>query len=112
MGFAEASRSGGFWQWNTPLPYLYCGTAIILAIIASSLLFLLCSYKDDPAAAAVSDSMADREDGGDEKKKQEMEIRVLDPEPKVVVVFGGDGKPLYVARPQTCNNNKHFCDEV
>nr|GLL18468.1 pre-mRNA-splicing factor CWC15-like [Ipomoea trifida] len=116
MGLSEASH-GGFWQWNTPLPYLYCGIAIVVAIIASSVLFLLCSHKDDPVAAVLSDSArADREDGDDkekEKKKQEMEIRVLDPQPKVVVVFGGDGRPLYVARPQSSsNNNKHFCDQV
>ncbi|XP_052183576.1 protein GLUTAMINE DUMPER 4-like [Diospyros lotus] len=77
--------AAGILQWNTPLPYLYGGLALVLGLIAVSLLCLACSGEKNlpPSETAAAEKAA------------------LPPgeETRIVVVMAGDDLPTHVAKP-------------
>lgn len=85
-----AAASAGFRQWNSPLPYLFGGLALMLGLIAIALIILACSFRK---FSSRSQSVA-----GDEKPARPVN---LDSEegPKVVVIMPGDDNPTYIAQP-------------
>ncbi|CAN4088308.1 unnamed protein product [Withania somnifera] len=83
--------SAQFWQWNSPIPYFYCGLAVIVVIIAFALIFLIFSRQNSTVHLVYAD----------EEIKKRHQMYFLDPEPKIVVVFAGNDEPLYIAKPLT-----------
>ncbi|XP_056690286.1 protein GLUTAMINE DUMPER 2 [Spinacia oleracea] len=75
-------------KWNSPIPYLFGGLALILAVIAIALVILACSYlcKRKPLPAGKQTTMDDV-------------VVVDDDVPKFVVIMAGDDKPTYLAMP-------------
>ncbi|KAI3784964.1 hypothetical protein L1987_44072 [Smallanthus sonchifolius] len=93
-----AAAATGF-RWNSPIPYLFGGLALMLTLIACALIILVCSYKK-PYSSSTSTSS---ENGaGNQEKPSVPEFRVeLSPEmePKIVIVMPGDINPTYLAKP-------------
>ncbi|KAJ4707187.1 Protein GLUTAMINE DUMPER like [Melia azedarach] len=88
--------------WQSPTPYLFGSLAIVLTLIAVALILLLCSYRK-----RYSNSGNDY----DEEKPPAVLLKVLDPEPKVVVIMAGDDQPTYLATPATCSKTC-CCEQV
>ncbi|OAY57003.1 protein GLUTAMINE DUMPER 3 [Manihot esculenta] len=100
---SNSTTSGGadggeFQHWNSPLPYLFAGLALLLGLIAMALLILACSYKTSP-----SDSLPDHE-AQEKSHNKQVTFQPLEMEPKIVVVMAGDHNPTYLAKPvaRTC----------
>ncbi|KAJ9173120.1 hypothetical protein P3X46_016286 [Hevea brasiliensis] len=86
--------------WHSPIPYLFGSLALMLMIIAVSLIILACSYCKHHSA---------RNEG--ENPRKSIGISGLEAEPKIVVIMAGDKRPRYLATPVTiftpCN-----CEQV
>ncbi|KAK6928021.1 hypothetical protein RJ641_006612 [Dillenia turbinata] len=82
----------GFHKWNSPLPYLFGGLALMLGLIALALIILACSYRK---------SSSNTRNGDDEEKsvKPSRSASQESHEPKFVVIMPGDENPTYVANP-------------
>lgn len=84
--------AGGLKSLNSPIPYLFGGLALLLAIIAVALIILACSRRENNS----------HESGDQDKKntarKQGSPLEAEN-EPRVVVIMAGDEFPRYLARP-------------
>ncbi|KAK4735457.1 hypothetical protein R3W88_009718 [Solanum pinnatisectum] len=90
----STGTSAEFWQWNSPIPYIYFSLAVIVATIAFALIFLIFCGQNSASTEHLVET--------DEEIKKRHQINVLDPEPKIVVVFAGNyNMPLYIAKPLT-----------
>ncbi|XP_011032792.1 PREDICTED: protein GLUTAMINE DUMPER 2-like [Populus euphratica] len=85
----------GYQDGNSPIPYLFASLALMLALIAVSLIILACSYRK-----SSSSSSSDPE--AQEKSVKQVEMRA-EMEPKIVVIMAGDDNPTYLADPVSCN---------
>lgn len=87
-----SSHSAEIMRWNSPLPYLFGGLALILGVISISLLILVCSYlfKKKHSSASFIDI---------EKQVSINDVVGVNDVPKVVVIMAGDNKPTYIAMP-------------
>ncbi|XP_062104723.1 protein GLUTAMINE DUMPER 5-like [Humulus lupulus] len=108
---------GGFRHWNSPIPYLFGGLAIMLGLITVALIILACSYRKSPSsssavaaeAAASSSAVVDVGGGNEDHQKTTTEIDevVVDcDQPKFVVIMAGDHNPTFLANPvvySTCH---------
>ncbi|KAJ1380792.1 protein GLUTAMINE DUMPER 5-like [Sesbania bispinosa] len=77
---AIAAAGADFRKVTSPVPYLFGGLAVMLALIAVALIILACSYRNE------------------EKPTKTVEMTV-DSEPKIVVIMAGDTNPTYLAKP-------------
>ena len=104
---------GGFRHWNSPIPYLFGGLALMLGLITVALLILACSYRKSspsprPNSAAVDDVDANNQD---QKPMTQVDHVVVDcDQPKIVVIMAGDDKPTYLANP-VCST-RHHADQL
>ncbi|KAL2897023.1 Protein GLUTAMINE DUMPER 2 [Bienertia sinuspersici] len=84
-------------RWNSPIPYLFGGLALILGLISIALMILACSYlykkKHDLPSSFTTGTPANIND-----------MVVLDNVPKVVVIMAGDDKPTYIATPMNISS--------
>ncbi|CAN4100352.1 unnamed protein product [Withania somnifera] len=88
------TNSAELWQWNSPIPYLYCAVGFICAAVAFAILYRFQSRENSSSLVV--------EINNDEEKKimHDYQICALDAEPKIVLVFVGNDKlPLYLAKP-------------
>ncbi|KAK1432965.1 hypothetical protein QVD17_09868 [Tagetes erecta] len=106
----STATATGF-RWNSPIPYLFGGLALMLTLIACALVILVCSYKKPYSSSSSSES-------DDQEKAPVPEFRVeLSPEmePKIVIVMPGDINPTYLAKPasntgvENCTCSGHRC---
>ncbi|XP_052197818.1 protein GLUTAMINE DUMPER 5-like [Diospyros lotus] len=81
-----AVQGGSFKIWNSPIPYLFGGVALLLGLIAVALVILACSRKAS---------------SNPEEKPAATPLPVLQPEmePKIFVIMAGDANPTYLAKP-------------
>ncbi|XP_022728454.1 protein GLUTAMINE DUMPER 5-like [Durio zibethinus] len=84
-----------FRHWNSPIPYLFGGIAVMLGLIAVALVFLACSCKKSPPNSS----------GEAEGKPAKQVIMQLEMEPKIVVIMAGDEIPTYLANPVSSTHN-------
>ncbi|KAI3768439.1 hypothetical protein L2E82_19112 [Cichorium intybus] len=92
---ATAAATG--FRWNSPIPYLFGGLALMLILIACALVILVCSYKKPYSSSNSSENGT-----GDQEKTSLPEFCMeLSPEmePKFVIVMPGDINPTYLANP-------------
>ncbi|KAK2663143.1 hypothetical protein Ddye_001717 [Dipteronia dyeriana] len=80
--------------WNSPIPYLFGSLAVVLMLIAVALILLVCSFKKQSSSLSSNS-------GSDENasEKPAIILKVVDPEPKIVVIMAGDEKPSFLAMP-------------
>ncbi|MCD7468669.1 hypothetical protein HAX54_007061 [Datura stramonium] len=93
----STGTSAEFWQWNSPIPYIYCFLAVIFTTIAFALIFLIFCRQNSASTEHLVET--------DEEIMKRHQLNFLDPEPKIVVVFAGNDKPLYIAKPLTFSPN-------
>ncbi|OWM64465.1 protein GLUTAMINE DUMPER 4 [Punica granatum] len=76
---------------DSPIPYLFGGLALMLIIMAVSLIILACSHRKNDS----------HDNADDEEKNPAKQVNSLeaDEEPRVVVIMAGDELPTYLARP-------------
>ncbi|CAK7335187.1 unnamed protein product [Dovyalis caffra] len=86
----------GYQDRNSPIPYLFASLALMLGLIAMSLIILACSYRK-----SSSDSSSDPE--AQEKSVKQVDEMKAEMEPKIVVIMAGDDNPTYLANPVSCN---------
>lgn len=89
------SGAGGFKTLSSPIPYLFGGLAIMLALIAVALLILAWSYRKQ--YYTTSSNSASDEEKPPQIKMVEKEENVS--EPKIVVIMAGESNPTYLAKP-------------
>ncbi|XP_022769988.1 protein GLUTAMINE DUMPER 4-like [Durio zibethinus] len=79
-----------------PLPYLFSSLCLVLILIAVALVLLACSYIKRPSNSSSNEVQL----------KQEMaKARVIDSEPKIVVIMAGDDKPTFLAKPAASSSS-------
>ncbi|MED6155423.1 hypothetical protein PIB30_005275 [Stylosanthes scabra] len=77
-------------NFHSPIPYLFGGLALMLALIAVSLLILACSFRNRY-------SSSDEENNNNNNDKPTK--MVVDLEPKIAVIMAGETNPTYLAKP-------------
>lgn len=89
--------------WQSPIPYLFGGLAIMLILISVALVILVCSYKKRGSSSQSSNS--------DEEMKQVMSknIEKINSEPEVLVIMAGEDKPTYIAKPIIITTSLPYC---
>ncbi|KAJ8751874.1 hypothetical protein K2173_026076 [Erythroxylum novogranatense] len=88
------STSGrGFGHWNSPVPYVFVGLALMLGLISVALIILACSYRKPPPSSTHADQ---------ERSDKQVQMSPVDVEPKIVVIMAGDHNPTYFANPVSC----------
>ena len=85
------SLASGIRVWKSPIPYLFGGLALMLALISVALVILVCSYRKRANSESSSASAEDN------NMKQAMPK--INSEPEVLVIMAGDNKPTYLAKP-------------
>ncbi|XP_027074659.1 protein GLUTAMINE DUMPER 2-like [Coffea arabica] len=85
------AKTPSFWQWNSPLPYLFFGLGAMLTLITVALVILACSYHK--RFSNVS--------GGDEEKSsvKPSTTTAAAMTPQIVVIMAGDENPSHLAVP-------------
>ncbi|KAK7340741.1 hypothetical protein VNO77_21452 [Canavalia gladiata] len=76
--------------WKSPIPYLFGGLAIMLALISVALVILVCSYRKRASQSSPS---------AEDTKHAMPKIIEISSEPEVLVIMAGDHKPTYLAKP-------------
>lgn len=80
---------GDLKRWNSPIPYLFGGLALMLGLIAIALIILACTYKKSPPADQSQDD------------EPQSPVHALRPEmePRMVVIMAGETNPTQLAKP-------------
>ncbi|KAF3443966.1 hypothetical protein FNV43_RR13656 [Rhamnella rubrinervis] len=97
----------GFRNWNTPIPYLFGGLALMMGFIAVALTILACSYRQsysNPASNASGHHRRQQNPAG----KQVDDVGVDDSEPKIVVILAGQANPTHLANPISSEATRHI----
>ncbi|RVW17154.1 Protein glutamine dumper 1 [Vitis vinifera] len=76
-----------FLRWDSPVPYLFGGLAVLLGVIVVALLILVCSHRRSSSS------------GNKEEKPMEVVNTEANVDLKIVVIMPGDDHPAYVAKP-------------
>ena len=85
------SLASGIRVWKSPIPYLFGGLALMLALISVALVILVCSYRKRANSESSSASAED--------KNMKQAMPKINSEPEVLVIMAGDNKPTYLAKP-------------
>ncbi|CAL5325962.1 hypothetical protein CsSME_00005327 [Camellia sinensis var. sinensis] len=93
--------NGSIHQWNSPIPYLFSGLAVMLGLIAFALVILACSYKKSSSSSSSSSSNSSTH-AGEKPVRPPPEM-----EPKIVVIMAGDENPTYLAKPVSSSQAQH-----
>ncbi|KAG5093015.1 hypothetical protein JHK82_051793 [Glycine max] len=94
-------RASGVNIWKSPIPYLFGGLAVMLAIISMALVILVCSYRK-------RDSQSSSSEVNEDVKSQAMAKNLeTNSEPEVLVIMAGNHNPTYLAKPIT--SSSIFC---
>ncbi|KAL9226475.1 hypothetical protein vseg_002284 [Gypsophila vaccaria] len=84
-------------RWNSPIPYLFGGLALMLTLIAISLFILVCSYIHNHRRRRSSSNQDDQETGKSSAISPDNKIAF--DLPRVFVVMAGDDNPTYIGTP-------------
>ncbi|WVY89740.1 hypothetical protein V8G54_035254 [Vigna mungo] len=96
--------------WHSPVPYLFGGLAIIMALISMALFILACSYWRLTRTTQQSDleNINTNKEGDDDPREKEQPLVY---EEKILVIMAGDHKPTFLATPSTNTNfHKHLAN--
>lgn len=98
---AAPSAGGPSVNLKSPIPYLFGGLGLMLALIAMALLILACSYRK------YSNRSTQNEEAEEKPAKP---VMLLQPEmePQInLVIMAGDEKPRYLAMPVSSLSHPH-----
>ncbi|KAL3640228.1 hypothetical protein CASFOL_015196 [Castilleja foliolosa] len=88
---AAAAAGGELQQWNSPVPYLFGGIALVIGLIAIALMIIACSHKNS--------STSDDDESSSEKSEKPVHALRPEMEPRIVVIMAGETNPTYLAKP-------------
>ncbi|KAG5016788.1 hypothetical protein JHK85_022924 [Glycine max] len=88
--------------WKSPIPYLFGGLAVMLAIISMALVILVCSYRKRDSQSSSSSSEVDQEEIKSQAMSKNLETNS---EPEVLVIMAGNHNPTYLAKPITSSSS-------
>jgi len=96
--------------WHSPIPYLFGGLAIIMALISMALFILACSYWRLTRSSHQRDlenvNTSSNKEGDDDPQQKEHPLVY---EEKILVIMAGDHQPTFLATPSgTTNFHKHL----
>ncbi|KAI4346762.1 hypothetical protein L6164_007632 [Bauhinia variegata] len=105
---SPSSATAGIRVWKSPIPYLFGGLALMLALISFALVILICSYRKRRRA---SQSSASASSSGEQDLKQAMPkiSQETDSEPKILVIMAGEDMPTHLANPITNLPSTRYC---
>ncbi|PON58029.1 Protein GLUTAMINE DUMPER [Parasponia andersonii] len=105
----HAAVDGGFRHWNSPIPYLFGGLALMLGLITVALLILACSYRK--SSPSTNSAAVDVDANQDQKQTTQVDVVVEGhDQPKIVVIMAGDVVPTYLAEP-ACSTRQQADDK-
>ncbi|KAK4712327.1 hypothetical protein R3W88_006840 [Solanum pinnatisectum] len=87
------------WRWNSTVPYLFGGLALIFLLISVALVILACAYCRKKMR---NSSISRGENNGGMMIPTNVHNQidmVVTMKPKIVVIMAGDDKPSYLATP-------------
>nr|GLL24400.1 protein GLUTAMINE DUMPER 2 [Ipomoea trifida] len=87
----------GVHRWNSPIPYLFGGLAVMLGLITLALLILACSCCGRESSREGDESNRGRRD--QKPAAAPASVMQLEMEPKFVVIMAGDHNPTCLAKP-------------
>ncbi|XAR51593.1 hypothetical protein NMG60_11006264 [Bertholletia excelsa] len=96
---AAGAGDSGFRHWNSPIPYLFGGLALMLGLIAFALVVLFCSYKNTSGSGSPGDAEEEKSGRPSPALKPEMEPRID------AVLMPGDENPTYLAKLVACTHH-------
>lgn len=90
-----------FWQWTSPLPYLFGSLGIMVALITVALVMLACSIHKQSSRSSSSTSAAAAAAAMEEKS---IKVGIDDDSsnngvPQILVIMAGDDNPTHLAIP-------------
>lgn len=93
----DATVSHSFWQWNSPLPYLFGSLGIMVALITVALVMLACSIHKQSSRTSSTTSTAAMEEksikvGNDDDSSNNSV-------PQILVIMAGNDNPTHLAIP-------------
>ncbi|CAI9109943.1 OLC1v1009885C1 [Oldenlandia corymbosa var. corymbosa] len=91
---AAVPNQTGFNHWNSPVPYLFSGLALMLGLIAFALMILAFSFRKNTNLNNTDSSSAS---GNDKPPRSSLPNPEM--EPRIVVIMAGDHNPTYIAKP-------------
>lgn len=94
-----STDAAGMDNWNSPIPYLFGGLALMLGLIAMALIILACSYRKPSFSSATTSGAAADDDHGHRKSSAKQVDVVVDSEPNTVVILAGQANPTHLANP-------------
>lgn len=83
--------SAGVHKWNSPLPYLFGGLALMLTLIALALIILACSFKK-----SMTNSLSENDGENENLSKPADHVMEMEMEPRIVVIMAGDEVPTFL----------------
>lgn len=97
---AAGTTNTGFRNFSSPIPYLFGGLALLLALIGVALLVLACSFRKFSLSSSSSSTSTSAVNIEENKPTEMVDEKELDTdEPKIVVIMAGDSNPTYLAKP-------------
>ncbi|KAG9132384.1 hypothetical protein Leryth_008331 [Lithospermum erythrorhizon] len=85
------------WRWNSPLPYLIGGLALLIGMITMALTALICSLRKNRLNSSSDDIEGGRGGGGNIMHIDNNMHADMDP--KIAVIMAGDENPTCLAVP-------------
>lgn len=92
-----------FWQWTSPLPYLFGSLGFMVALIAVALVMLACSIRKQSSRSSSSTSAAAAAAAAPMEEKS-IKVGIDDDSsnnsvPQILVIMAGDDNPTHLAIP-------------
>ncbi|CAO2825242.1 unnamed protein product [Amaranthus hypochondriacus] len=94
MASPNSSSSTEIMRWNSPIPYLFGGLALMLGLISIALIILACSDRNKNSSSSSSSSI-------DVEKPVIIDNMVVLDVPKIAVIMAGNDNPTCIAIPTT-----------
>ncbi|TMW80079.1 hypothetical protein EJD97_024123 [Solanum chilense] len=89
--YLDQNNPNSFWQWKSPLPYLFGGLALTMALIIVAIILLVFSfYQPCSGDDEEEDKSASR--GNNSTSMAEMS-------PRIIVIMAGERKPTHIGVP-------------
>lgn len=101
-GNGNGNDPPSFWQWTSPLPYLFGSLGFMVALIAVALVMLACSIRKQSSRSSSSTSAAAAAAAAMEEKS--IKVGIDDDSsnnsvPQILVIMAGDDNPTHLAIP-------------
>ncbi|CAN4082764.1 unnamed protein product [Withania somnifera] len=95
----SSNGTNSFWQWNSPVPYLFVGLSLTLALISVALVLLACSFHQRRSFDEEQDKSV---------RSTNNSSTVMEMSPRITVIMAGDRTPSHIGVPIS---SSHKCPD-